>query len=527
MLKYDFQLDLSEGSSTGKILKKITQGSRVLEFGCAAGRMTKYMHEALGCCVSIVELDRKAYEKASVYADDGICGNIMDMEWTEKFRDVRFDFIIFADVLEHLTDPDAVIREAGKLLSPEGMIIFSIPNITHGDIILKQMNERFDYTDIGLLDNTHVHFWGLENIRPFAERNGLYVYSTEGTLRQTGETEQKLAAAEISTVFRNILNERKCSSVYQFVVTLGKDGSKSESRSELSDRSALCKLYLDKGSDFNEADMRYVKAKQISWGRYYLEVCEAFSDIKRLRIDPVEGQSCIVKDLRIYQGGRPIKPVYGANIPLDSGILLTGSDPMIIAEFLPEKAEVRITAEFILMSDSSFCGSIIENYEKNYPLLSENSALRSERDTLLQEISGMKNENSSLSTVKETLLKENASLTAQKEELSGEITVLKEHNGTLASENASLENENDRLSSKLEKLEKQLTEITEALHTERARADAFRRLSDCKDRQLLENEQRYSEQIQQYNARINEHEQLIGSYKSRKCVRIADRLHLN
>ena len=159
MSKYDFDLDLSGNTSTGMILSKIKKGSTVLEFGCATGRMTRYMQEALDCRVYIVEFEESAFQKAVEYAEDGLCDDIMTFRGREKFQDVRFDAVICADVLEHLSDPEAVLRAAAELLTEDGAIHISLPNITHNDVLLKAFRERFDYTKVGLLDNTHVHFW--------------------------------------------------------------------------------------------------------------------------------------------------------------------------------------------------------------------------------------------------------------------------------------------------------------------------------------------------------------------------------
>ncbi|MBR6614602.1 MAG: class I SAM-dependent methyltransferase, partial [Lachnospiraceae bacterium] len=149
MSKYDFEIDLSEHTSTGKILSKIEKGSVVLEFGCANGRMTKHMKENMGCQVYIVEYDQGAYEEAKQFAVDGLCEDIMKFGWAEKFSGIAFDAIIFADVLEHLSNPERVLEKAGKLLKHDGCIYVSIPNITHNDIVLKAMEERFDYTETG------------------------------------------------------------------------------------------------------------------------------------------------------------------------------------------------------------------------------------------------------------------------------------------------------------------------------------------------------------------------------------------
>ena len=60
MSKYDFEVDLDIRTSTGMILSKIKPNSIVLEFGCASGRMTKYLKNALNCQVYIVEYDNEA-----------------------------------------------------------------------------------------------------------------------------------------------------------------------------------------------------------------------------------------------------------------------------------------------------------------------------------------------------------------------------------------------------------------------------------------------------------------------------------
>ena len=164
MSKYDFEIDLSQNTSTGIILSKIQAGSVVLEFGCAAGRMTRYMKETLGCEVYIVEYEAFAFEKAKAYAEDGVCDDILSFGWNEKFQKLTFDAIIFADVLEHLSEPEKVLQKAAELLSENGGIYISIPNVTHNDIVLKAIAEHFDYTATGILDDTHIHFWGQKNL---------------------------------------------------------------------------------------------------------------------------------------------------------------------------------------------------------------------------------------------------------------------------------------------------------------------------------------------------------------------------
>ena len=135
MSKYDFELNLNENSSTGKILRSIEKGSTVLEFGCANGRMTKYMQQELECEVYIVEIDQKAFCEARQYACYGVCGDILKGQWMTEFPQGIFDYVIFADVLEHLVDPVKALKLCMPFLKENGKVIFSIPNLAHSDIL--------------------------------------------------------------------------------------------------------------------------------------------------------------------------------------------------------------------------------------------------------------------------------------------------------------------------------------------------------------------------------------------------------
>ena len=224
MPKYDGVIVQPPNTSQYEILKNIQMGSTVLEFGCATGYMTRYMKEELNCKVTIVEYDAESYEMAKGYAEDGICGDILDFMWYEKFHDKRYDAILFADVLEHLSRPDRVLSTAAKLLKITGHVYISIPNITHNDILLKSYGDRFDYTGQGLLDDTHVHFWGFRNLWELAECAGLKVERVTATYQETGTTEQKPLAMDDrgpnSALLTRLLRQRRFGEVYQFILSL-------------------------------------------------------------------------------------------------------------------------------------------------------------------------------------------------------------------------------------------------------------------------------------------------------------------
>ena len=218
MSKYNFAVDeINPDSTHGRILSKIKPGSTILEMGCATGYMTKYMKEQMNCTVDIVEIDEEAYKTALQYARKGFIGNLSDPLWRMFFDKERYDYILFADVLEHLVNPMTVLKSASELLKPEGQIIITIPNICHNDIMIRMFYDLFTYTNMGLLDCTHVHFWGLRDFVMQCDQIGLHAKECNCILRETSHTEQALPAENVDPDLLEVLKKRDFGEVYQYL----------------------------------------------------------------------------------------------------------------------------------------------------------------------------------------------------------------------------------------------------------------------------------------------------------------------
>jgi len=73
-------------------------------------------------------------------------------------------------VLEHLLDPIGALNKVKKSLKPGGRVVFSIPNMAHISVRLMLLKGFFEYTPIGVLDRTHLHYYDeLEVKHIFAE----------------------------------------------------------------------------------------------------------------------------------------------------------------------------------------------------------------------------------------------------------------------------------------------------------------------------------------------------------------------
>ena len=81
--------------------------------------------------VAGVENDPEAARLARQVLDDVVEGNIEEMDL--PYGENSFDCILFADVLEHLIDPLAVLKKIRKYLKPQGTVVASIPNVQFMD----------------------------------------------------------------------------------------------------------------------------------------------------------------------------------------------------------------------------------------------------------------------------------------------------------------------------------------------------------------------------------------------------------
>jgi SAM-dependent methyltransferase len=134
---------------------------RILDVGTAHGYLGEIL-KAQGHSLVGIEQDPAAAERARSYYDYVHVANIEDFEFPYCRE---FDYILFADVLEHLRDPGVVLQRSLLTLKPRGEIIVSLPNIANIVIRLSLLAGRFEYGERGILDRTHLRFFTLAGVR--------------------------------------------------------------------------------------------------------------------------------------------------------------------------------------------------------------------------------------------------------------------------------------------------------------------------------------------------------------------------
>ena len=175
--RYDGQTYEAD-ESTGLIGSFIPFGARVLDVGCGTGSVSRLIREHRHATLVGIEpnADRAAIcrergiEVHSGYLTSGLLATLG-----------QFDAIVFADVLEHLSDPSAMLRLIRPALKPGGVVVASVPNIANWTVRARLLFGRFNYSESGIMDATHLRWFTQRTVRELFDRSGFVINSMGGS----------------------------------------------------------------------------------------------------------------------------------------------------------------------------------------------------------------------------------------------------------------------------------------------------------------------------------------------------------
>ncbi len=161
---------LTTNNHEGKPLK-------LLDIGCSRGEVAE-----------LIDSPGIAYEGVEPFSDDyafavGLGLNVKQLTAEEAIRQLtnEYDLLVFGDVLEHLVSPSDVLSESRKILSQNGVVLLSVPNVAHFTNRISLFFGNWDYKDRGIRDRTHLKFFTIKTIKEMCLAAGFQIIETSYT----------------------------------------------------------------------------------------------------------------------------------------------------------------------------------------------------------------------------------------------------------------------------------------------------------------------------------------------------------
>ncbi len=185
-------------------------GRKALDLGCADGYVSAL-------------LASRGYEVTGVERQGGVTGPfppevlLIESDLNDPLPDIgaAFSDVICADVLEHLRDPVALLKQLPPLLAPGGRLIASLPNSGNLYFRLRTIGGTIPKEDRGLFDRTHLHFFTWPQWVDLFRRSGFEIEAVRPTGIPVG-----LAFPRLDGTLPVRIAERLCYDLGRFWMTL-------------------------------------------------------------------------------------------------------------------------------------------------------------------------------------------------------------------------------------------------------------------------------------------------------------------
>jgi 2-polyprenyl-3-methyl-5-hydroxy-6-metoxy-1,4-benzoquinol methylase len=221
---YRRRFDPDSGDSLARLARWLAPGTTVLELGAAAGYFTEWMR-GRGCTVDVVELDSEAARAARPFARRVVVADLDAEGWEAALPGAeggdaapRYDFIVCADVLEHLKDGVRLLARLRPLLAPGGELLLSVPNVAHASVIAGLLDDRFEYGGEGLLDPTHLHLYTWRSLSAALRDAGYVIRAWDATDVTPYASEFRTRVEALPPALRGLLGPGTRHQTYQWLV---------------------------------------------------------------------------------------------------------------------------------------------------------------------------------------------------------------------------------------------------------------------------------------------------------------------
>jgi SAM-dependent methyltransferase len=154
---------------------ELPPGSALVDVGCATGQLDRLLARA-GYDVTGVEPDPVLRERFRAEADGVGPGRLDVVEGTAErlpFDDASIRAAVITEVLEHVDDPVASVRQLARVIEPGGTLCVSVPSALT-ERVYSRLHPRYP------ANTTHVRIWQRDDLRRLLEQSGFDVVRWEG-----------------------------------------------------------------------------------------------------------------------------------------------------------------------------------------------------------------------------------------------------------------------------------------------------------------------------------------------------------
>lgn len=218
--RYHREVKFDTNDPLARFAQRLPAGATVLDLGCGPGvlgRLTASLKKS--CTFDAVEGDPEAVAMARGFYRDIIAADLQSAELATLLPGRKYDFIVLADVIEHLEAPGRLLRRLPPLLAPQGRLLISLPHIGYAGLVAELLTGQFTYRPHGLIDRTHLRFFTRASATRLLALSGFAVAATDEIVKPPVMTE--FGATTLDTLdpaVRGALLTRPDALLYQLLI---------------------------------------------------------------------------------------------------------------------------------------------------------------------------------------------------------------------------------------------------------------------------------------------------------------------
>lgn len=135
------------------LARHVTAGDRLLEIGCAPGKILAWAAAELGAEVAGLDYSEQGIAfSRKLFADLGLTADLRCEDLLEtSFENGSFDVVFSAGVIEHFDDPGPVVSRHMDLVRAGGVAVIAVPN--YGGIY-GRLQRRLDPANLAIHNTT-------------------------------------------------------------------------------------------------------------------------------------------------------------------------------------------------------------------------------------------------------------------------------------------------------------------------------------------------------------------------------------